>query len=293
MERKNLFVTVLLAAGLVFVALVSACPAADEGGSKVTGIALEKKTLLLTVGEKEKLAYTVTPPESSGAEVTWESSAPAVVSVSPDGTVTAVGFGSGGAETDPAAATGTAVITVTTVNGNFQDTVTVNTTIAARVDILALPPLKDQFGRYFMVGNIFNPGDISGSSISNTRLTRHFNALTHENNMKPVSLSSGYNAATNTHLRNQSGFTTAGNMVDAAIAADIKVVGHALLWHNQIPLWQQNMANETKETALKAMKAYISDVVTYFQGKIYSWDVLNEAFPDNAGSAADWKNAIR
>ena len=52
------------------------------------------------------------------------------------------------------------------------------------------------------------------------------------------------------------------------------------------------MKEAPKETALAAMKKYITDVVTHFKGKIYSWDVLNEAFPDDA-SGGDWKTAMR
>jgi endo-1,4-beta-xylanase len=53
------------------------------------------------------------------------------------------------------------------------------------------------------------------------------------------------------------------------------------------------MANESRETALAAMRDYITGVARHFAGRVYSWDVLNEAFPDNAPSNADWKNAMR
>jgi endo-1,4-beta-xylanase len=148
-----------------------------------------------------------------------------------------------------------------------------------------------------MIGNIFNPPDITGTGnnarISNTRLTRHFNVLTHENHMKPSYLSSDYNAQNNTHQRNASGFTTADNMVNAAIAANIKVVGHTLLWHSQIPNWQRDMGTPNNTVALAAMKAYITDVVDHFKGRIHTWDVLNEVFPDGVSASANWRNVMR
>ena len=99
-------------------------------------------------------------------------------------------------------------------------------------DIMNLTPMKDKFSANFMMGNIFNPSDVSGSSVTNARLTRHFNVLTAENNMKPsyISPSQGtYN------------FTTADNMVNAARASGFKVVGHTLLWHSQNASWMNNL----------------------------------------------------
>ncbi|MDR2941938.1 MAG: endo-1,4-beta-xylanase [Treponema sp.] len=149
-------------------------------------------------------------------------------------------------------------------------------------DISSLSPLKDDFaGKFQMIGNIFNPSDVSSSKVTTEALTRHYNVLTAENNMKPNQLSS---------TKGSYNWNTADNMVDAAIASGFKVVGHTLLWHSQIPTWQQNI---TSSTALVDMKDYITGVVTHFKGKIYSWDVLNEAFPDGVSATADWKKSMR
>jgi len=143
--------------------------------------------------------------------------------------------------------------------------------------ILNLPPMKDHFAEHFLIGNIMNPGD-AGSKISNKYLTHHFNVLTCENNMKPSYLAPN---------KGSYNFGTANNMVNAAIASGIKVVGHTLLWHSQNPSsgWM-NSAN------LSDMKKYITDVVGHFKGRIYSWDVLNEVFPDG-GYTSDWKTSMR
>jgi len=148
--------------------------------------------------------------------------------------------------------------------------------------ISLLPPMKNTFEGKFMIGNIFNPTDVSSSEAITTTLTRHYDVLTAENNMKPNQLS---------NVKGSYNFTTADRMVDAAIASGFKVVGHTLLWHSQIPQWQQSI---NSATALSDMKQYISDVVGYFSGKIYSWDVLNEAFPDGGYStSSDWKSVMR
>jgi GH35 family endo-1,4-beta-xylanase len=151
-------------------------------------------------------------------------------------------------------------------------------------DIMSLPPIKDQFAGKFMMGNIFNPGDVSGSSsVSNTRLTRHFNILTAENNMKPSYIAPS---------QGQYNFTTADNMVNAAKASGFQVVGHTLLWHSQNANWMTNIGTD-RNTALTAMKKYITDVVTHFKGKIYSWDVLNEIFPDGVSASDNWTQVMR
>jgi endo-1,4-beta-xylanase len=146
--------------------------------------------------------------------------------------------------------------------------------------ISVLPPMKGKFEGKFMLGNIFNPSDVSSSEVTNKALTRHYNVLTAENNMKPDQLSTG---------KGSYNFSTADRMVNAAIASGFKVVGHTLLWHSQIPGWQQNISSDT---ALEDMKKYITDVVGHFSGRIYSWDVLNEVFPDG-GYSSSWKTSMR
>ncbi|MDR0320252.1 MAG: endo-1,4-beta-xylanase [Treponema sp.] len=154
-------------------------------------------------------------------------------------------------------------------------------------NMMNLEPMKDQFASYFMIGNIFSPNDVGGGMISNDRITRHYAVLTAENHMKPSYLNPS---------RGKYSFDTANNMVNAARASGMKVVGHTLLWHSQIPKWQIDLGtdgNTSKETALEYMNEYITRVVTEFKGKIYSWDVLNEVFPDGVSASANWETSMR
>jgi endo-1,4-beta-xylanase len=278
----------------------------------VTGITLEKSDVTLTIHSSEKLNFTISPPNATDKTVTWTSSDPAVASVDEDGTVTTLSFttggttrfSNGGTSTAPNIypATGTATITATTADGEFLDTITVTATTAAQVGIMDLPPLKDKFANYFMIGNIArSSGDITGSgtsaAISQARLTRHYNILTSENNMKPQNMTNARNATTGVITYT---WTNADNFVNAAESAGLKVVGHALLWHSQNPNWvwsdiasRTGTAVASKETALTIMRQYITAVASRYAGRIHSWDVLNEAFPDNAGNSANWKDAIR
>ena len=100
-------------------------------------------------------------------------------------------------------------------------------------DIASLTPMKDSFSSSFMMGNIFNPSDApTASAVTNARLTRHFNVLTAENNMKPSYIAPS---------QGQYNFTIADRMVDAARASGFKVVGHTLLWHSQNAAWMNNL----------------------------------------------------
>ena len=283
----------------------------------VTGITLNKSSLTLTIYDSEKVIAAITPDNATNKNITWSSSNTNVATVAPDGTITAVNFTTGGdSKFTSSPATGTATITATTANGGKTAAITVNTTTAPQVSINDLPPLKTQFAGKFLIGNIFRgsttggwsgPSDeVSGTgasaAISDTRLTRHFNALTPENHMKPSYLISGYNAATGSVTWNAGNQTTVDNFVAAANKANMKVIGHTLLWHSQNPQWVWDqiagkngtiVSGMNKEKALAAMRAYINAVAGRYAGKIYSWDVLNEAFPDNAGGSTNWKDAIR
>jgi endo-1,4-beta-xylanase len=53
------------------------------------------------------------------------------------------------------------------------------------------------------------------------------------------------------------------------------VRGHTLVWHAQQPAWAQGL---TGQALHDAMTSHIAGVAGHYQGKISSWDVVNEAF---------------
>ena len=64
-----------------------------------------------------------------------------------------------------------------------------------------------------------------------------------------------------------------------------QVRGHALLWHNQMPGWAKNLSGSALRNA--AIN-HVTKVATYYKGKVYAWDVVNEAFADDGrGSRRD------
>jgi uncharacterized repeat protein (TIGR02543 family) len=81
----------------------------------VSGVTLNKTSTSILMGNTETLTHTVEPSNALNQNVTWESSAPGVATVSNDGTVTAV-------------AAGTAIITVRTTDGDHTASCTVTVT---------------------------------------------------------------------------------------------------------------------------------------------------------------------
>lgn len=83
---------------------------------------------------------------------------------------------------------------------------------------------------------------------------------------------------------NRYDFTLADQFVDKAKAANLKVLGHCLIWHSQCARWFHfdNEGKLVSPEVLKArMKEHITTVVQHFKGRVDAWDVVNEAFEDD------------
>jgi endo-1,4-beta-xylanase len=133
--------------------------------------------------------------------------------------------------------------------------------------------LKDYYKDYFPIGASVMPSNlISDESIL---LKKEFNSLTAENVMKPALI----------HPSENSYFwTDADKIVDFAITNNMKVRGHTLCWHKQTPSWMlQDASGNTinKDILLQRLKDHITTVVSRYKGKIYAWDVVNEAIDDD------------
>jgi endo-1,4-beta-xylanase len=140
------------------------------------------------------------------------------------------------------------------------------------VRAVEIPSLKEVYKDYFLIGaavsnlNIYNYEDL---------LKKHFNSLTPENQMKWEVI----------HPRpNFYNFNDADEIVDFAMKNGMKVRGHTLVWHNQTPPWVfagKDGGLGTKEELLERLKEHIKEVVGHYKGKVYAWDVVNEALSDN------------
>jgi endo-1,4-beta-xylanase len=129
-----------------------------------------------------------------------------------------------------------------------------------------------QSGRYFgtaMSGNAINNG--TDQSVA----AREFTMVTAENEMKPDATEPN---------QNQFNFSAGDAIYNWATARGMKVRGHTLAWHGQQPGWMQNMSGSTLRAA---MRNHITGVMTHYKGKLYAWDVVNEAYADSGGGRRD------
>ena len=70
-------------------------------------------------------------------------------------------------------------------------------------------------------------------------------------------------------------FEAADELMAFAAKHGMKVRGHNLCWHNQLPAWF--VGTVTKENARKFLVDHIMTVAGRYKGRMQSWDVVNEA----------------
>jgi endo-1,4-beta-xylanase len=134
--------------------------------------------------------------------------------------------------------------------------------------------LKDYYtpDDYFYVG-VAIPTSFIDNQKKADLIKRHFNSVTAENDMKWSSIQSTEGTFT---------FTNADKIVAFAEANGMRVRGHCLCWHNQVPSWifKDGQATASKKLVLQRLRTHITTVMTHFKGKVYAWDVVNEAIDD-------------
>ena len=85
--------------------------------------------------------------------------------------------------------------------------------------------------------------------------------------------------------RSRYDFTEADKLVAYARANKQKVRGHTLVWHSQLPKWLTD-GDWTKQELKSILREHVRTEVSHFRGKVWAWDVVNEAFNED-GSLRD------
>jgi endo-1,4-beta-xylanase len=161
---------------------------------------------------------------------------------------------------------GTASFYIDDASITFVPPPTVETNLASLGQVLS---------PYVFVGAAVNATTISG--VHGDLLSKHFNSITSENDMKWDATEPTEGTFT---------FANADAQVSFAKAHGMRVRGHTLVWHNQIPAWvftdpatgaTMTPSAQNKALLLQRLRNHIQGLLTHFGTDVYAWDVVNEA----------------
>lgn len=137
--------------------------------------------------------------------------------------------------------------------------------------------------RGLLIGAAVDATALRTEAVYRETLGREFSILTPENAMKFGDVHPERGLDT---------FEDADAIVAFAGAHGMKVRGHTLVWHLALPKWLDETKLSRAELAA-VLQEHIRTEVTHFRGKIYAWDVVNEALEDD-GTPRDtiWRRAL-
>lgn len=145
-----------------------------------------------------------------------------------------------------------------------------------------IPSLARAYRGQFLVGAAVSSDTIRAGA---EFVKRQFDVVVAESEMKPPALSKQLGAYD---------FAAADALVGWAAANGIKVRGHCLVWYQQeVPgMFDAGGARVSRDELVERLRAYIHAVVGHFKGRVWAWDVVNEAFvPGDPGGDRGWRRS--
>ncbi len=134
-----------------------------------------------------------------------------------------------------------------------------------------LPSLKEVFKNNFLIGAALNTQQIEEKDAAAASLVpQQFNAVTPENIMKAQIIQPGWNIFN---------FKPADQFIDYAAKHNMKVNAHTLIWHSQLPAFMRYM--QDADSVKQYFEKHITAIASRYDGKVYSWDVVNEALNED------------
>ncbi len=132
-------------------------------------------------------------------------------------------------------------------------------------------------------GTAVDMGVLPNDAQYRSTVAREFSSVTAENVMKWEVVEP---------QRGQYDWSQADALVEFARQNGQKVRGHTLVWHSQLPTWI-NETDFTPDELRAILKQHVMDEAGHFRGRIYEWDVVNEAFNED-GTLRDsiWLRAL-
>jgi endo-1,4-beta-xylanase len=145
--------------------------------------------------------------------------------------------------------------------------------------------LSAAYGKMFAVGAAIPSPDLSDAE--KKVLLDNFTNITPENCLKPK------------YTEPEEGrysFEDGDALVDFANQNGLKMNGHCLVWHGSCPNWffLDNGKPASRDLVLKRMRDHITTEVSHFKGRVFSWDVVNEALDNGTDylKKTKWQKSI-
>ena len=118
-------------------------------------------------------------------------------------------------------------------------------------------------------------------------IAREFNSVTAENAMKW-----GVIRPEGVHWQ----WERTDRLVEFANRHEMDVVGHTLVWHSQVPngiFVDADRKPVSRDALLATMQEHIEGLVGRYKGRVWAWDVVNEAIDEGKGwRRSPWFNII-
>ena len=131
--------------------------------------------------------------------------------------------------------------------------------------------LKDAYENDFLIGTALNGQQIEEKDPGAAKLVpEQFNAATPENIMKAEVIHPRWDTYN---------FDLADKLVEYGKNNNILINAHTLIWHSQLPAFARNIKDV--DSFKTFFKNHINTIAGRYDGKVYSWDVVNEALNED------------
>ena len=155
----------------------------------------------------------------------------------------------------------TVAISVTFISCSSSKKVTASGTVT----------LKEAYKNDFLIGTALNSQQIEEKDSNAAKLVpEQFSAATPENIMKAEIIHPQWD---------KYNFDLADKMVEYGKKHNILINGHTLIWHSQLPAYARNIKDV--DSFKTFFNNHITTIASRYNGKMYSWDVVNEALNED------------
>ena len=132
----------------------------------------------------------------------------------------------------------------------------------------------------FPIGGAISPELLTNNKLYRKVVTDEFSSITTENVLKYGMVHPEQNSYD---------FSKGDLLIEFALKNHKRVHGHCLAWHESVPKWLYEFQGDSAAWE-NLLQQHIQTVVGHYEGRITSWDVVNEAFKDDGSYRMDTIN---